>query len=44
MEEFVGLRTETWSYLMGNGSEPIKAKGKHICTEQMHSKYAKVRC
>ena len=31
MTEFVGLRAKTWAYLMDNGSENKKAKGRKKC-------------
>ena len=31
MIEFIGLRAETYSYLMNNGSEDKKAKGANKC-------------
>ena len=31
MTKFVGLRAKTYSYLMDDGSEDKKAKGKKMC-------------
>ena len=41
MEEFVGLRVKTYSYLKDSNNEDKKSKGKNMCRKKLNFKITK---